>query len=63
MLKLERMAVPDVLLAIGLLRVGAKLLENLFVPLSFASVGLNLNPAFLERHPEVIAALILAPLV
>ena len=36
--------------------------EGLFVPLFFASAGLNLNLAFLELHPEVIAALIFVPL-
>ena len=36
--------------------------EGLFVPLFFASAGLNLNLAFIELHPEVIAALIFVPL-
>ena len=36
--------------------------EGLFVPLFFASAGLNLNLAFLELNPEVIAALIFVPL-
>ena len=36
--------------------------EGLFVPLFFASAGLNLNLTFLELHPEVIAALIFVPL-
>ena len=36
--------------------------EGLFVPLFFASAGLNLNLAFLELRPEVIAALIFVPL-
>ena len=36
--------------------------EGLFVPLFFASAGLNLNLAFLELHPEVIAALLFVPL-
>ena len=36
--------------------------EGLFVPLFFASAGLNLNLAFLELNPEVIVALILVPL-
>ena len=36
--------------------------EGLFVPLFFASAGLNLNLAFLELHPEVIVALVFVPL-
>ncbi len=36
--------------------------EGLFVPLFFASAGLNLNLTFIELHPEVIAALIFVPL-
>ena len=36
--------------------------EGLFVPLFFASAGLNLSLSFLELHPEVIAALIFVPL-
>jgi len=36
--------------------------EGLFVPLFFASAGLNLNLKFLDLHPEVIAALIFVPL-
>ena len=36
--------------------------EGLFVPLFFASAGLNLNLTFLELNPEVIVALIFVPL-
>ena len=36
--------------------------EGLFVPLFFASAGLNLNLTFLQLHPEVIAALVFVPL-
>ncbi|MCY4527641.1 MAG: cation:proton antiporter, partial [Chloroflexi bacterium] len=36
--------------------------EGLFVPLFFASAGLNFNLAFLELSPQVIAALIFVPL-
>ncbi len=37
--------------------------EGLFVPLFFASAGLNLNLAFLQLSPEVIAALVFVPLI